>query len=131
MSLKSFILELDSQNTRLSALGFLNTRLWSHFLVPRTFAQERSRSSISLEILSGAHRVKPLATMLNFRREKSAESEVAAQQEAEAVAVAVDAPRQPFRKAIVPVIACGAGLFSDGYINNVSAHLYLRYPTRI
>ncbi|KAJ0104324.1 mfs phospholipid transporter git1 [Diaporthe amygdali] len=57
--------------------------------------------------------------MLNFRRKKSAESEVAAQQEAEAVAVAVDAPRQPFRKAIVPVIACGAGLFSDGYINNV------------
>ncbi|KAB5583079.1 major facilitator superfamily domain-containing protein [Coniochaeta sp. 2T2.1] len=26
---------------------------------------------------------------------------------------------QPFRKAIFPVIACGAGLFSDGYINNV------------
>lgn len=26
---------------------------------------------------------------------------------------------QPFRKAILPVIACGAGLFSDGYINNV------------
>ena len=55
--------------------------------------------------------------MLNFRRKKSAESEASAQQGA----VAVDAPRQPFRKAIVPVIACGAGLFSDGYINNVSA----------
>ncbi|KAI3531877.1 major facilitator superfamily transporter [Colletotrichum filicis] len=53
--------------------------------------------------------------MLNFRRKKSAESEATAQ---EAVAVD-DAPRQPFRKAIVPVIACGAGLFSDGYINNV------------
>ncbi|KAH8903441.1 major facilitator superfamily transporter [Coniochaeta sp. PMI_546] len=26
---------------------------------------------------------------------------------------------QPFSKAIMPVIACGAGLFSDGYINNV------------
>jgi hypothetical protein len=55
--------------------------------------------------------------MLNFRRKKSAESEASAQQDAPAV----DAPRQPFRKAIVPVIACGAGLFSDGYINNVSA----------
>lgn len=56
--------------------------------------------------------------MLNFRRKKSAESEASAQQDA---LPAVDAPRQPFRKAIVPVIACGAGLFSDGYINNVSA----------
>src|SRR4051794_10104527 len=28
---------------------------------------------------------------------------------------------QPFTKAILPVIACGAGLFSDGYINNVSS----------
>ncbi|KAG8165548.1 hypothetical protein KVR01_004100 [Diaporthe batatas] len=53
--------------------------------------------------------------MLNFRRKKSAESEASAQQGP----AAVDAPRQPFRKAIVPVIACGAGLFSDGYINNV------------
>ncbi|KAI3400344.1 hypothetical protein diail_3361 [Diaporthe ilicicola] len=53
--------------------------------------------------------------MFNFRRKKSAESEATAQQDA----VAADAPRQPFRKAIVPVIACGAGLFSDGYINNV------------
>jgi hypothetical protein len=26
---------------------------------------------------------------------------------------------QPFSKAILPVMACGAGLFSDGYINNV------------
>ncbi|KAK3316389.1 major facilitator superfamily domain-containing protein [Apodospora peruviana] len=26
---------------------------------------------------------------------------------------------RPFWKAIIPVIACGAGLFSDGYINNV------------
>ncbi|KAI7785679.1 mfs phospholipid transporter git1 [Diaporthe eres] len=53
--------------------------------------------------------------MLNFRRKKSAESETSAQRDA----VAADTPRQPFRKAIVPVIACGAGLFSDGYINNV------------
>ncbi|KAM5341170.1 hypothetical protein ACJ41O_015279 [Fusarium nematophilum] len=29
-----------------------------------------------------------------------------------------DAPKS-FRKAVMPVFACGAGLFSDGYINNV------------
>ena len=33
-----------------------------------------------------------------------------------------DAPQpKPFREAAMPVFACGAGLFSDGYINNVSA----------
>lgn len=64
--------------------------------------------------------------MLNFRRKKSAESEASAQQDA----VAADAPRQPFRKAIVPVIACGAGLFSDGYINNVRRFSHLRGPIR-
>jgi hypothetical protein len=53
--------------------------------------------------------------MLNFRRKKSAESKT----EDSAPITVDDAPRQPFRKAIVPVIACGAGLFSDGYINNV------------
>ena len=33
-----------------------------------------------------------------------------------------DAPQpRPFKEAAMPVFACGAGLFSDGYINNVSA----------
>lgn len=27
--------------------------------------------------------------------------------------------QRPFMEAIWPVLACGAGLFSDGYINNV------------
>lgn len=27
---------------------------------------------------------------------------------------------QPFWSAVMPVMACGAGLFSDGYVNNVS-----------
>jgi hypothetical protein len=39
------------------------------------------------------------------------------------VAEVVEQPTQeqkpPFWKAILPVMACGAGLFSDGYINNV------------
>ncbi|RKU49260.1 hypothetical protein DL546_009672 [Coniochaeta pulveracea] len=30
-----------------------------------------------------------------------------------------DAPTKSFGQAILPVIACGAGLFSDGYVNNV------------
>lgn len=29
--------------------------------------------------------------------------------------------RKSFFQAALPVFACGAGLFSDGYINNVSA----------
>lgn len=73
----------------------------------------------SLAWLSPTRTIPPAPrTMLNFRRKKSGESDASAQHDASA---AVDAPRQPFRKAIVPVIACGAGLFSDGYINNVSA----------
>ncbi|CCF41880.1 hypothetical protein CH063_12029, partial [Colletotrichum higginsianum] len=51
--------------------------------------------------------------MLDFLRKKSSESESAPPPPETLVA-----PRKPFRKAIIPVIACGAGLFSDGYINN-------------
>lgn len=29
-------------------------------------------------------------------------------------------PQKPFFQAALPVFACGAGLFSDGYVNNVS-----------
>jgi hypothetical protein len=44
--------------------------------------------------------------------------------------------KKSFRKAILPVMACGAGLFSDGYINNVcllllepaAMHLLLEMP---
>ncbi|KAK2008066.1 major facilitator superfamily transporter [Colletotrichum eremochloae] len=54
--------------------------------------------------------------MFDFARKKSSGSEATARETAAAVA---DTPRKPFREAIVPVIACGAGLFSDGYINNV------------
>ncbi|KAL0938546.1 major facilitator superfamily transporter [Colletotrichum truncatum] len=52
--------------------------------------------------------------MLGFLKKDPSESETASQD-----AVADAPPRKPFREAIVPVIACGAGLFSDGYINNV------------
>ncbi|KAK1855188.1 MFS phospholipid transporter git1 [Colletotrichum chrysophilum] len=53
--------------------------------------------------------------MLGFLKKEPSESELRAQE-----VVAQDTtPRKPFREAIVPVIACGAGLFSDGYINNV------------
>lgn len=43
--------------------------------------------------------------------------------ELQAEEITGDVPRQPevsFWKKIIPVMACGAGLFSDGYINNVS-----------
>jgi hypothetical protein len=39
--------------------------------------------------------------------------------EAQAVEQPVQEQKAPFWKAILPVMACGAGLFSDGYINNV------------
>ncbi|TQN64194.1 Glycerophosphocholine permease GIT4 [Colletotrichum shisoi] len=52
--------------------------------------------------------------MLDFLRKKSSESESAPPPPETLVA-----PRKPFQKAIIPVIACGAGLVSDGYINNV------------
>jgi hypothetical protein len=30
-----------------------------------------------------------------------------------------DIPQRPWMETALPVFACGAGLFSDGYINNV------------
>ncbi|KAF5516658.1 Glycerophosphodiester transporter GIT2 [Colletotrichum siamense] len=53
--------------------------------------------------------------MLGFLKKEPSESELRAQE----VVDQDTTPRKPFREAIVPVIACGAGLFSDGYINNV------------
>jgi len=44
-------------------------------------------------------------------------------------AIALEQP-QSFGKAILPVIACGAGLFSDGYINNVSC-LHSRLSSKL
>ena len=35
---------------------------------------------------------------------------------------------KPFWKSILPVIACGAGLFSDGYINNVRMNSPFQSP---
>ncbi|KAF4825461.1 Glycerophosphodiester transporter GIT2 [Colletotrichum siamense] len=53
--------------------------------------------------------------MLGFLKKEPSESDLRAQE----VVDQDTTPRKPFREAIVPVIACGAGLFSDGYINNV------------
>lgn len=49
-----------------------------------------------------------------FGRKDNQEESQDEQLEAERLAAV-----QPFKKAIMPVFACGAGLFSDGYINNV------------
>lgn len=35
---------------------------------------------------------------------------------------------KPFFQKVLPVFACGAGLFSDGYINNVRSTLPLKCP---
>lgn len=40
-----------------------------------------------------------------------------------------EAPRKSFWVALLPVMACGAGLFSDGYINNVRVVPSLPQPT--
>jgi hypothetical protein len=47
----------------------------------------------------------------------------------EAPVVPERAPK-PFREAILPVFACGAGLFSDGYINNASPTLETHQSSR-
>ncbi|KAI1380285.1 MFS general substrate transporter [Hypoxylon crocopeplum] len=54
--------------------------------------------------------------MKMFWNKKDEEQEAVAEAIAEA-----DPPidRKPFMQAIWPVLACGAGLFSDGYVNNV------------
>lgn len=38
------------------------------------------------------------------------------------------APRKSFWEVMMPVFACGSGLFSDGYINNVSDRGRLCWP---
>ncbi|KAK3332037.1 major facilitator superfamily domain-containing protein [Cercophora scortea] len=53
------------------------------------------------------------------QQEFAKESESQQQQQQVSDGGAPVLPVQPFWRAIIPVIACGAGLFSDGYINNV------------
>lgn len=104
-------------NTLSTPLATLDSSCLKFFILEPILTRRASLSPFSVPGLASSIDCLSVAVMLNFRRKKSAESETSAQQ----AAVAVDTPRQPFRKAIVPVIACGAGLFSDGYINNVSA----------
>lgn len=56
--------------------------------------------------------------MFKFGRKKPVEDEQVAPVDGEHDP-AVNAIQKPFWQAIWPVLACGAGLFSDGYINNV------------
>jgi hypothetical protein len=39
------------------------------------------------------------------------------------------AEKKSLWKTILPVMACGAGLFSDGYINNVRIPTYTKGPS--
>lgn len=54
--------------------------------------------------------------MFNFGRKKPVVDEPVAHENTE-VGPPID--QKPFWDAVWPVLACGAGLFSDGYINNV------------
>lgn len=57
-----------------------------------------------------------------FSKRKSADD--SPEEDVVARETAIDGgPQKSFKEAILPVMACGAGLFSDGYINNVSIDL--------
>lgn len=60
--------------------------------------------------------------MLGWRKKAAAEEEPAAPDGGGADDGRPPAAAQkPFMQALWPVLACGSGLFSDGYINNVSS----------
>jgi hypothetical protein len=40
-----------------------------------------------------------------------------------------DIPQRPWIETALPVFACGAGLFSDGYINNVRLNRSVRFTS--
>lgn len=49
-----------------------------------------------------------------FGRDKKEEAPAVQDVDAE-----MNAPRKSWKETMMPVFACGSGLFSDGYINNV------------
>ena len=55
--------------------------------------------------------------MLGFRKKSDSDASAEARRNDE---VQDDVPQRPWMETALPVFACGAGLFSDGYINNVS-----------
>lgn len=54
--------------------------------------------------------------MFGFGKKEEATATTAAVVDVDAEA---NAPRKGWKEAMMPVFACGSGLFSDGYINNV------------
>ncbi|KAK5991549.1 Glycerophosphodiester transporter GIT2 [Cladobotryum mycophilum] len=68
-----------------------------------------------------------------FNRSKEATDSSREQAPEPAAIEEAAAPRKSFMEAVLPVFACGAGLFSDGYINNVigsvNTVLKLQYGT--
>jgi hypothetical protein len=65
--------------------------------------------------------------MLDFLKKRSEEQKT---EDVEAP-VLPEAPRRPFWETIMPVFACGAGLFSDGYINNASLPSLSHFSTAL
>jgi hypothetical protein len=72
-----------------------------------------------------------------FKRKQPADEQVAAaapspaNTDPEASGGAPPIDQKPFMEAIWPVLACGAGLFSDGYVNNVCDEPTLLPPIQI
>lgn len=62
--------------------------------------------------------------MSNINKEEAEDGRVKEIDQQPALETALE--RKSFFQAALPVFACGAGLFSDGYINNVST-----IPTRL
>lgn len=58
--------------------------------------------------------------MLGFNKKRGAETAEEQRRHDDAQQVSPEfVPQRPWVETALPVFACGAGLFSDGYINNV------------
>lgn len=57
--------------------------------------------------------------MLGFGKKSDSNASDEARHNDESYVPEDDIPQRPWIETALPVFACGAGLFSDGYINNV------------
>lgn len=60
-----------------------------------------------------------IPTMLGFGKKSDSNASDEARHNDESYVPEDDIPQRPWIETALPVFACGAGLFSDGYINNV------------
>lgn len=62
--------------------------------------------------------------MLGFRKKSDGDASDEARQNDPVHDPQDDIPQRPWMETALPVFACGAGLFSDGYINNVRVYIF-------